>query len=783
MKRRMNVFRDCAIAARSVATGLATAGLAALSLSMAFAQGSIVSWGSNQYGQKSGAGSPTTTIQISAGANHTLALDSAGNVWAWGDNRLAQLGVPNTGAGGVVASPKALKVAGIANAVQIAAGQDFSLVLTNDGKVWGFGNNDSGQLGDGTTTLRTSPVQVSGLANVVQIAAGGYHGLALLSDGTVRSWGQNKVGALGDGTTATRTVPVQVKNVSNVINIAAGYFHSLAVGFDGKAWAWGWNRYGQVGDGTNINRNAPVQMTGLSGVQQVSAGSYHSIALGFDGSVWTTGYNLWGQIGDGTSGSSANKSVAVSVIPAPVGDAPKVVQVAAGNGHNLVVKSDGTMWGWGNNEFGQVGDGTGTNRSLPVQVLLAGQTFATAGWYHSAATKAIMQDSKVVLAGSSYQYATPALTMGGALKSTLLGASILQQPLTITLGGVDLITALTPANDRVFYTLPNTLDYNVGSYDYTITYPGNRLYNPAVRKGKLVISKADTPQRANGFTNGKIGQTVTLATILRRKSDNSLMAGKTIHFMLDAVPLGDVVTDANGRAAMLYKLEEPLAVGAHTLATTYDGDSNHKASTLSIPFTVNPSASSLSVGKITAGYGQTVNLQATLTRKTDNKRLAGLPVKFSIDDVEIGTANTGVNGSATVPYKIETPFALGAHTIKAEFAGTDNYIAITNTAVFTVVQGKTGLSQANQLGKVGAAITLKATLTRTADKMALAGKTITFTVNGVVVGTADTDDTGVALFPTNVPDLPTGKYKLIVSFAGDASYVAATNATGVLTVR
>ena len=773
MMRRMNAVNGYTGVAQNLLTGLVTAGLLLISFTTALAQSGVVkSWGSNLYGQKSGGNSaPATLTRISAGANHTLALDSAGNVWAWGDNRTGQLGD-----GTLVSKATATQVAGVVNAVQVAAGQDFSLVLTNDGKVWSFGNNGNGQLGDGSTTTRKTPVAVTGLSNVVQIAAGGAQSLALISDGTVRSWGYNIVGELGDGTTSNRTTPVKVKNLTNVIQVAAGYYHSMAVGFDGTAWSWGWNKYGQLGDGTNVVRKLPVQMTGLANVQQVSAGSYHSIALGFDGSVWTTGYNLWGQIGNG-SPNGTNRNTAIQLV-----GLTDIVQVSAGNGHNLIVKKDGTLWSWGNNEFGQLGDGTGTNRSTPVQVLLAGPTYLTAGWYHSAAVQAVTIDIKVVLSSSKFQYASP-LILGGALKTVLTGFSVLQQPLNFKLGSTDLGTSLTNASAKIFVPLANTLDFTVGTYLYDISCVGDRLFNPTVRHGKLVIIPADTPQRANGASVGKLGQTLTFATILKRKSDGALLSNRTIHFLIDGVSIGDATTDGTGRAALPYKLEEPLTLGVHTLTTNYDGEANHNPSTLTINLTVNQSASTIGVNKVVATYGKTALLQATLTRKTDNKRLANMPVTFSLDGVAVGTVNTDVNGLAKLPYLVEVPFALGVHPITADFAGTENYTAISGASTLTVGQAATALAQLNQVGKVGVLITLKATLTRTTDKMGLANKTVTFIVNGGVVGTAITDASGVALLPSSIPDLPTGKYNMTVSFDGDSSYLAVSNIKGTLTVR
>jgi len=194
--------------------------------------------------------------------------------------------------------------------VQIAGGGHHSLALRNDGTVWAWGRNNYGQLGDGTTTERHTPVQVANLTGVQAIAGGFSHSLALRSDGTVWAWGRNSKGQLGDGTTTNRTTPVQVLNLTGVQAIAGGFFHSLALKSDGTVWAWGYNHFGQLGDGTTANRTIPVQVADLTGVQAIAAGSDHSLALRNDGTVWAWGWNYLGQLGDGTT---ANRSIPVQV--------------------------------------------------------------------------------------------------------------------------------------------------------------------------------------------------------------------------------------------------------------------------------------------------------------------------------------------------------------------------------------------------------------------------------------------------------------------------------------
>ena len=265
----------------------------------------------------------------------------------------------------------------------IAAGDFHSLRLLADGTVWTWGSNDNGQLGDGTTTNRATPGLVSGLTGVISIAGGSGHSLALKSDGTVLAWGYNFFGGLGDGTTTNRPTPTPVSLLTGVIAIAGGGYHSLALKNDGTVWAWGLNNNGQLGNGTTNNSTTPLQVSGLTGVIAIASGANHSLALKSDGTVWAWGNNLYGQLGDGTTNQSTT--------PVPVGGGltgVTVIAIAGGSGHSLAEKNDGTVWAWGLNGNGQLGDGSTTNRPAPVQVsLLAGAIAITGGFYHSFAVK------------------------------------------------------------------------------------------------------------------------------------------------------------------------------------------------------------------------------------------------------------------------------------------------------------------------------------------------------------------------------------------------------------
>lgn len=256
-----------------------------------------------------------------------------------------------------------------ADAVAIAGGAYHSLALSADVTVWAWGENEAGQLGDGTTNNSDIPVPVLNLTNIIAIAGGGWHSLALKSDRTVWTWGYNEYGQLGNNTIDNSSIPVQVHNLTNVKAIAAGLYHSLALRTDGTVWAWGDNYYGQLGDGTTNHSAVPVQVLNLTNIVAISCGGIHSMALKSDGTVWAWGDNEVGQLGDGTTN---NSTIPVQML------STDIAAIAGGGFHSLVLKSDGTVWACGNNGFGQLGDGTNDDSSTPVQVINLGNIKAVA---------------------------------------------------------------------------------------------------------------------------------------------------------------------------------------------------------------------------------------------------------------------------------------------------------------------------------------------------------------------------------------------------------------------
>jgi alpha-tubulin suppressor-like RCC1 family protein len=288
-------------------------------------------------------------IAIASGGFHGLALRSDGTVAAWGSNAGGQLGHGSTNA----FEPYTVNVVGLSNVVGVSAGRYHSAAVTGDGKAWSWGLNTEGQVGDGSgASTRSVPVQVPGLAGVTAVAAGGRHTLVLLADGSVRAWGANDSGQLGDGTTTQRTSPVVVSGLANVVALAAGEAHSLAIKSDGSVVAWGFNAFGQLGDGTTTNRLVPQPVPSLgTGVGLVVAGANHSLAVKVGGTMYAWGNNANAQIGNG---NNANQ-----LLPVQLATPSSVVAIAAGSRHSAAITSIRRLYVWGDNFFGQVGNRSG----------------------------------------------------------------------------------------------------------------------------------------------------------------------------------------------------------------------------------------------------------------------------------------------------------------------------------------------------------------------------------------------------------------------------------------
>ena len=337
--------------------------------------GKVSTWGDNTYGQL-GDGSTTDHLtpklipsltgvqQLEGGREHVLGLTMTGAVLAWGWNKHGQVG--NGSVGGIVKSP----VQVLTGAIDVGAGHYSSFAVKADGTVWGWGQNTTGQIGPGTTALRVrTPRRIEGLdgVSIVDVAGGRNHAIAPTAGGNVYAWGSNAYGQLGDGTWQNSSTPVLVSSLTDVVGIFAGRDHNLAVRSDGSVWSWGYNRYGELGDGTGMSRNAPVRVVRLNGsalgnIVQVGAGANHSLALRSDGTLWAWGRNNFGQLGDGNF-SARHRAVQVMGLSG-------VEQMAGGRQNSIAVTTAGEVYTWGENVYGQLGDGTisTTGRNTPGRV-------------------------------------------------------------------------------------------------------------------------------------------------------------------------------------------------------------------------------------------------------------------------------------------------------------------------------------------------------------------------------------------------------------------------------
>ncbi len=342
--------------------------------------GNAYCWGLNEDGQL---GDGTTTdkwtpvavsgglsfVAVSAGGGlyegHSCGLATDGSAYCWGNNTNGQLGDGTWG--GDRLTPVA--VSGGLSFVEVSAGGEMHTCgVTDDGSAYCWGNNEWGQLGVGGSPWGSNlPWAVSGGLRFAAVSAGAFYTCGVTDDGSAYCWGENWYGQLGDGSpTASRLTPVAVLGGLRFAAVSAGKAHSCGLTSAGKAYCWGSNGAGQLGDGTTTNRLTPVAVYGgpYGGLSfaTLSAGSSHNCGLTTGGSAYCWGNNSYGQRGDGTMTSSS--------IPAAVLGALRFAAVSLGTGHSCGVTTGGSVYCWGFNLWGQLGDGTTSNSYIPVRVSL-----------------------------------------------------------------------------------------------------------------------------------------------------------------------------------------------------------------------------------------------------------------------------------------------------------------------------------------------------------------------------------------------------------------------------
>lgn len=341
-------------------TAVAVAGSASVALQ---ADGTLWTWGWNQYGLLGAPGedlrlapgqmgSETTWAAISGGGNTAMALRADGTPWAWGFNDGGQAG------GRDRVPPAQPAVAG--RFTHVAGYDDHCMARREDGTLWGWGGALSGQLGiPPTGTVQMTPVQAGSDTDWADVYCGRYYTMAHRTDGTLWAWGDNQCGQLGDGTTTQRTSPVQIGTAGMYPVVACGYLYTLAIRADGTLWAWGDNAQGQLGDGTTIQRTSPVLIS-TAQWKAVACAFNHSVGIQADGTLWAWGNNSWYQLGNGTQ--------TASLVPVQVGSATDWTAAGTGYNYTLAVRG-GTLWGWGSNHQGVLDSTPGSFYvTTPVQL-------------------------------------------------------------------------------------------------------------------------------------------------------------------------------------------------------------------------------------------------------------------------------------------------------------------------------------------------------------------------------------------------------------------------------
>ena len=329
--------------------------------------GRVMAWGDNTRGQLGIGVAVNSSVpnlvsglagvtQVASGQRHVLALLADGSVQAWGDND--ELAIGNGRDERLFTRPQA--IAGLPVIRRVAAGGSSSAALDSTGKLWVWGSNLRGQLTLASDVYRTNrPTLAAGLPALGDVSVGSEHMLGLDAQGRVWVWGSNGYGQLGDGYNQA-TAPRMLDGLSNIVAVAAAGHHSMALDAQGRVWAWGDNGYLQVGPTDETQVKVPLLVTGLPPIKRIAASAFGSLALATDGSLWTWGHGHEGQLGDGTQESRAQ--------PARAGS-DTYVAIGAGVMHHLALRADGLAWSFGLNYSGQLGDGGFANQNTPVGVV------------------------------------------------------------------------------------------------------------------------------------------------------------------------------------------------------------------------------------------------------------------------------------------------------------------------------------------------------------------------------------------------------------------------------
>jgi alpha-tubulin suppressor-like RCC1 family protein len=401
---------------------------------------------------------------ISAGAMYTIAIKTDGSLWAWGYNYPGQLG---NGTEEPESAP--IRIGNDADWKFIESGYDFNIAIKENGTLWAWGNNTTGQLGDGTTTIRTTPIQIGSATNWKYIAAGWDHVLAIKTDGTLWTWGDNVSGQLGLGSTTNVLLPTQLGTATDWKTADCGNDFSIAIKNNGTAWGCGANYFGNLGNATtNVVTTSYTQIGTDTNWTAISCGLYFSLGLKTNNTIYTWGSNADGQLGDGTTTSN--------FLPRQVGTGSNWQTIEAGGYHSSAINSNGELYAWGSNFYGELGYGTNVDIHSPVRIgTSTNWAAASFGIYRSCA----IQSNNTIWSCGGY---TGDGTYTARNTPTQIGCDLGIDDIS----NPDLVKVYpNPASDFIYITANNQNITGMALYDVT----GKLLFEIPQAVGKIDISQ------------------------------------------------------------------------------------------------------------------------------------------------------------------------------------------------------------------------------------------------------------------------------------------------------
>ncbi len=328
--------------------------------------------------------------KISSGERHSIGIKTDGTLWGWGFN--GDIGLLGNGGTGVEFSP--IQIGTLNTWKEVGSGTTNSFAIKEDGTLWGWGSNTSGQLGTGSSAqFSLIPVQV-GTSTWKMVQTGNSHTVAIKADGTLWAWGNNEKATLGDGTFVNKSTPTLINSSTNWKTISCNLWRNIAVKEDGTLWVWGSNSpaLGVLGSGSSVSYiTVPTQIGTETSWKEAVSGMGHFIAIKNDGSLWAWGGGDNGQLGTGTTTSI--------FLPTQIGTDTNWSTLAADNQYSLGIKTDGTLWAWGQNINGNLGNNTQINLLVPTQITTDSDWQAIAASYNC--TIALKMDGSLYAWGSN----------------------------------------------------------------------------------------------------------------------------------------------------------------------------------------------------------------------------------------------------------------------------------------------------------------------------------------------------------------------------------------------